>query len=94
MTDNNPKKINKSKKQRKLTPQELGMHEMEQVYRQLMSLMEEAFGTSDELDEDNMTQHQAHTIKDIMSLEEEWLLDPIKRANLSVIQFDTEDNDQ
>lgn len=70
------------------------MHEMQQVYQQLISLMDEAFGASDELDEDDMTQHQVHTIQDIMSLEEEWILDPIKRAKLSVIQFDNEDNDQ
>ena len=97
MADNKPKKIKGSKKQRQLTPQELGMHEMHQVYQQLMSLMDEAFGESDELDEDEMTYHQQHTINDIMSLESEWILDPIKRAELSVIQFDNddvEDNDQ
>ena len=94
MTDKTPKKIKQSKKPRKLTPEELGMHEMQQVYQQLLALMDEAFGTSEELDEDNMTTHQVHTIKDIMSLEAEWILDPIKRANLSVIQFDSEDNDQ
>ena len=91
MADNKPKKIKGSKKQRQLTPQELGMHEMHQVYQQLMSLMDEAFGEADELDEDEMTCHQQHTINDIMSLESEWILDPIKRAELSVIQFDNDD---
>ena len=92
MTDKNPKKNKKSKKQRQLAPQELGIHEMSQVYQQLMSLRDEAFGSSEEIDEDEMTLHQQHTIQDIMSLEGEWILDPIKRAKLSVIQFDNENN--
>ena len=85
MTDKNPKQ---SKKPRRLTPQELGMHEMQQVYQQLMNQMDRAFGDKDDIDEDDMTEEQQHIIRDIMSLEEEWIIDPIKRANLSVIQID------
>ena len=91
MTDKSPRKIKQSKKPRKLTPQELGLHEMKQVYQQLLDLLDEAFGTSEELDEDEMTYHQQQTIMDIMSLEEEWILDPIKRANLSVVRIDEDD---
>ena len=91
MADKKPKKIKGSKKQRQLTPEELGMHEMKQVYDQLMSLMDEAFGEADELDEDEMTLHQQHTVLDIMSLESEWIIDPIKRNKLSVIQFEDDD---
>ena len=88
MTNNNPEKKGKAKKQRKLTPQELGLHEMQQVYQQLMSQRDRAFGEQDDIDEDSMTDEQQHIIMDIISLEEEWILDPIKRANLSVIQID------
>ena len=77
-----------AKKPRKLTPQELGMHEMKQVYQQLMDQMDRAFGDNEDIDENEMTEEQQHIIQDIMSLEEEWIIDPIKRAKLSVIQVD------
>ena len=91
MTDKNPKKIKQTKKQRELTPQELGIHEMRQVYQQLLSQMDRAFGDKDDIDEDEMTDEQHHIIQDIMSLESEWIIDPIKREELSVIQFDDDD---
>jgi len=90
MTDHNPKKIKNSKKQRELTPQELGRHEIHAVYQQLLLLMDKAFGDDDNIDEDDLTTEQQHIIADIQSLESEWILDDDKRAQLSVIQF-TED---
>ena len=79
-----------SKKPRRLTPQELGLHEMRQVYQHLMNQMDLVFGDNEDLDEDNLSEEQQHILLDIMALEEEWIIDPIKRAKLSVIQ--TEDS--
>ena len=40
------------------------------------------------LEYDKLTPHQQHCVENIAAIEEEWLVDPEQRAELSVLVFD------
>lgn len=40
------------------------------------------------LEYDNLTPHQQQCVESIAAIEEEWLVDPMQRAELSVLVFD------
>ena len=45
-------------------------------------------------DEDDLTESQLHIIEDILSMEEEWIMDPDIRREASIIEWiDDNDND-
>ena len=69
----------------KFNPDELGKHELAGVWQQLIKLREEAFENQEHLDEDKMSDQQHHIINNLRALESEWIIDPIKRAQLSII---------
>jgi len=83
----------KARKKRELTPEELGRRELQQVWQQLTTLMDQAFGDEDTIDEDKMTPEQHLIVGNIHALEGEWMTDPEQRFNLSIINYqDDEDN--
>ena len=81
----------KARKKRELTPEELGRRELHQVWYQLSTMLDEAFGDDDTIDEEDMTPEQQRIVGNIHALEEEWMTDPQQRFNLSVINYNEDD---
>ena len=82
----------KARKKRELTPEELGRHELRQVWYQLSTMLDNAFGDEDTIDEDDMTPAQQLIVGNIHALEAEWMVDDEQRFNLSVLNYSDDED--
>ena len=58
-----------------------------EIYTRIEELLETI---PDDIDEDDLTEDQLDTVANICSMEEEWIIDPVLRRELSVIDWTDE----